>query len=442
MRFSDSVDYWDIEEASGSLTALRLKNGEVIEAKDGFSRKFRIRAFHSGAWAYSETTEEGKKRELLKKTCESAEKLSRNLKAGEKYSLGEFSKGKTGYRTPAKKDPEAIEIGKKLSKAKEILRGAKGVNTDLGYSDSKSKIALETSEGLFLEQEITICGIFLSCIAREGTLIQRAFDSRRETAGFEAVESLGADFGKECAKRAQSLLLAKSPPSGKMQVIMDPKLVGTFVHEAVGHMAEADHIANKDSVLRGKLGRKIGSSLVTIVDDKTLPRGYGTRGFDRDGAKSELTTIIKEGALLKYMQSRNSAGRTKGKSTGNSWAEYNNVRMSNTYALPGKTKFSEILKETREGVYLIGSSGGTAQTSDGTFNFAATEGFLIRKGELAGKIRDVSLLGKTLETLKSIDYSSDGLEIESGHCGKNGEWVPVGSGGPHFRATAVVGGTG
>ncbi|MFH0961199.1 MAG: TldD/PmbA family protein [archaeon] len=440
--FSQRAEYWDVEESQGSGTSIRLRNGEVVESKNGESVSFKIRAFDRGAWAYSSTSEEKAVRALVEKTCENALKLSRLVK--KKYSLGDFSRGKSGYKTPAKKNPADVELSRKLAKVREILSGAEGVaNTEAGYSDSEGEIRLRTSEGLEISQKLASCGFALSCIAKEGDLVQRIFRSERKTAGFEVVDALDASFAEDCARRAKALLSAGTPPSGKMTILMDPLLVGTFVHEAVGHMAEADNVANDDSILKGKVGRRIGSGLVTIVDDKTTPGGYGTRGFDRDGAKSERTVLIENGLLRNYIQSRNSAGKlllARGKSTGNCWGAFNNVRMSNTFALPGKASFGEILKETKEGVYLIGSSGGTAQTADGTFNFSAMEGFLVRNGELGKRVRDVCLLGKTLETLASIDFVGDGFELESGHCGKGGEWVPVGSGGPVFRARAVVGG--
>lgn len=439
--FSEKVEYWDIEESEGSGTTIRAKNGEVTEAKDGLYSIARIRAFHRGAWAYSTSKlSEREEKASLERACESAIRLSKIVK--KRHSLGGFFPANASYKTKSKMNPADFSISEKLGKLKEILSGAKGVNTESGYSDSFGTIRLFTSEGLYASQELSSCGISLMCIAREGDNIQRSFQSKRKTGGYEVVDRLGASFGENCSRRAKALLSAKSPPAGKMTVIMDPRLVGTFVHEAVGHMAEADHIANGDSVLKGRLGEKIGSNLVTIVDDKTAPGGYGTRGFDRDGAKSERTAIIEKGVLSRYLQSRNSAGKVGGLSTGNSWSAFNNVRMSNTFALPGKNDFSEIVRETKEGVYLLGSMGGTAQTSDGTFNFSAMEGFLVKNGRLGERIRDVTLLGKTLETLESVDYVSKGFALEAGQCGKGGEWVPVGSGGPHFRARAVVGGKG
>lgn len=433
------AEYWDVEDIEGAVASLRLKDGEVLEAREGFSRLFLIRAFHKGSWSYASTERESEVARLLARAQENAVRLARLVP--KPYSLGDFVRARGGYKTPVRKNPANLGLAEKLARVKELLASAGRVKTEAGYSDSEERILLKTSEGLEAEQTIVRCGLSLTCIAKRAGDIQRMFVSERGTGGWEIVDSLGSGFAEDCGERARALLDAKAAPSGEMTVIMDPLLVGTFVHEALGHMAEADHIVNHDSVLEGKLGAQIGSPLVTIAEDKTLEGGYGTRGFDRDGAESERTVVIENGVLKNYLHSRNSAGKLGARSTANCWADFNNVRMSNTYALAGGTPFEEILKETKEGIYLVGSSGGTAMTADGYFNFAALEGFLVRNGSLANRVRDVALLGNTLEALRAVDFVGKESRIEAGICGKGGEWVPVGSGGPHFRTRAIVGGT-
>ncbi len=181
--------------------------------------------------------------------------------------------------------------------------------------------------------------------------------------------------------------------------------------------------------------------MVSVTDDKTTPGGYGTFGFDRDGARAERTVLIENGVLKGYMNSRTSGGKLGLRSTGNCRGEFNQVRMSNTMFLAGDSSLEEMIRDTKKGVYMIGSSGGTALTINGTFNFAALEGYEIKNGRLGAHLKDVALMGNTLETLKSVDAVGRKTEPSSGTCGKSGEWVPVGSGGPHIRTVAVVGGT-
>ncbi len=438
---SAEVDYWDIERMSGVGTIARLKNGEILEAKDGMSSSFNVRAFHRGAWAYGSTSEEFKVQGILERVKKSALRLSKLVPSA--YGLGRFRPAAKRYETPMRIPPDEIPVEDKIGRLRELVRGAGQIaDTDISYADSSVEVSLRTSEGFEASQRIARCGFSLTCIARGGDRIERMFQSERKTGGWEIMESVRPDYALECARRARALLSAEQAPAGEMTVLMDPLLVGTFAHEAIGHMAEADHITNRDSVLEGKIGERIGSELVTIVEDKTLPGGYGTAGFDRDGAAPERTVVVDKGVLRSYLHSRNSAGKMDSVSTGNCRGLFNNVRMSNTLVEGGSSTLEEMVKETKEGVYLIGSSGGTAMTSDGYFNFSALEGFLIRNGELGARVRDVALLGNALKTLLSIDLVGKEVRAEAGMCGKGGEWVPVGSGGPHVRARAVVGGAG
>lgn len=439
-------EYWDVEEVSSVATSVRVKDGTVIEAKTGGSSGVRVRAFCDGAWAYFSSAKPSDAVKLLATARGTARKLSLGIPKGDKCGLAEFVAGSKNWSTRLKRDPADVSLDSKAKLVLELDRAAiivrHNISTSTSYSDTTSEILLKTSDGLELEQKLVRCGAAISCIAREGGQLQSMFRSNRGSGGWEIAEGTDpSEFSVDTAKRAISLLKAKSAPAGKTAVILDPLIVGTFIHEALGHMAESDHVASHDSVLEGKLGETIASPLVSVTDDKTMPGGYGTFGFDRDGARAERTLLIGDGVLKGYMSSRTSGGKLGLRSTGNCRGEFNQVRMSNTNFLPGSSSVEEMIRETKKGVYLIGSSGGTALTINGMFNFAALEGYEIRNGRLGAHLKDVALMGNTLDTLRRVDAVGRKTKDSSGTCGKNGEWVPVGSSGPHIRTVAVVGGT-
>lgn len=436
-------EYWDVEEVSSVTTSIRVKDGSVVEAKTGDSSGVRVRAFCDGAWAYfSSPAKRGDAKKLLEKAKRVARKLSLGLR--ERHGLSEFVAGRNRWRTKLKIDPADIPLEAKVKRAVELDSAARirsGISTSLSCSDTSSSVLLRTSEALELWQEIVRCGAAINCIAREGGQLQNMFASARGSGGWEIVDGINAEeFATGTARRAISLLKAKAAPAGKSVVVLDPLLVGTFIHEALGHMAEGDHVATHDSVLEGRIGKTIASRLVDVADDKTVPGGYGTFGFDRDGARAERTVLIENGVLKGYLNSRDSGGQLGLRSTGNCRGEFNQVRMSNTVFLPGEMSLEEMIKDTKKGVYMIGSSGGTALTVNGTFNFAALEGYEIRNGRLGAHLKDVALMGNTLDILRRVDAVGRDGKPSSGTCGKNGEWVPVGSAGPHIRTMAVVGG--
>ena len=446
--FRDSVSYWDVERIVAEATRIVIKDSEIVDSTSSIERKTNIRAFHKGSWTYASTNRPELVDDLLERTCRAAISLGRYSKfAQEKYELAGGERGNE-WKTPVKIDPESLSIDEKVERLLEIEKIARKVDperikTVANYSDSRSDVALTTSEGVDnLSQTITRCGMALTCIAKEGDRIQSMRDMSRGTCGYEIINEIDENkFSKEVAQKALALLKAKAAPGGKNTVVLDPLLVGTFIHEALGHLCEADHIVNDDDILAGHEGKIIGSELVSVVDDKRVERGFGSFGFDRDGIMGGNTKLIEKGKLVGLLNSRTSGGQMKQPSTGNCRGEFNQVRMSNTIFLGGDySSVDEIIKETKKGVYLIDSSGGTTEPVNGYFNFGAMEGYLIENGKLAQHLRDVSILGNTLEILKAVDAVAKEVINHSGLCGKGGEWVPVGSSGPAIRTQAMIGG--
>ncbi len=231
-----------------------------------------------------------------------------------------------------------------------------------------------------------------------------------------------------------------------MPAVLDPAIGGVFAHEAVGHASEGDAVRDGVSVLAGKLGEQVGSSLVTIIDDPSM-HGYGYEPFDAEGVACGPTELIKNGIMHKYMHSRETlaaVGLDTG-DAGHARAEPGMqplVRMSNTYIKEGDASYDEIIAECRKGVLLIGSRGGQVDPGRGAFQFNAKYGYLIENGETAKMIRDVSLSGDILSVLHNIALCGKERKMSSGMCGK-GQSVPVSDGAPHVYLTeALVGGGG
>jgi TldD protein len=224
-----------------------------------------------------------------------------------------------------------------------------------------------------------------------------------------------------------------------MNVLMDSKLAGVFIHEAFGHAAEADHVLQGSSILSGKIGETIAGKNVTIVDDPTIEE-FGFFPFDDEGVKAERKILVENGILKSYLHSRETAKKLKGK-PGNARSEgidFPIVRMSNTFLMPGDYRFDELLELCRNGVYLIGSKGGETNPATGYFHFSAQYGYIIRNGEISEMIRDVGLMGY-LEILNNIKIGRN-LNFDPGFCGKASQTVPVADGSPEILCRAKVGG--
>jgi len=229
-------------------------------------------------------------------------------------------------------------------------------------------------------------------------------------------------------------------------VVLDPILAGVFVHEAFGHLSEADFVYENERMRELMvLGKKFGRPELNIIDGAAVPDLRGSFKYDDEGTPATKTYLIKEGVLVGRLHSRETAAKMGEKPTGNARAVSYRfppiVRMTNTYIEPGNTSFEEMIADIKEGVYARNWYGGT--TSMEMFTFSAGEAFMIRNGKLAELVRPVVLTGNVFETLQNIDAIGNDLDMnQGGGCGKGGQSpLPVSNGSPHIRIQkCLVGG--
>lgn len=230
-----------------------------------------------------------------------------------------------------------------------------------------------------------------------------------------------------------------------MNAVLDPELGGVFAHEAVGHASEGDLVLEGNSVLKGRIGEKIGSQRLSVIDDPTLP-GFGFEPVDAEGVAVKRTEIIRNGKINAYLLNRETLHSVGMGVPGHARAMSGDipiVRMSNTFIENGDSSYDEIIAECRNGILLKGSRGGQVDPGRGVFQFNAEYGYLITNGETGAMVRDVSLSGEILSTLHQMELCGKDRIMSAGYCGKSGQTVPVSDGAPHvLLLDAVVGGSG
>ncbi|MBK5191063.1 MAG: TldD/PmbA family protein [Methanosarcinales archaeon] len=182
---------------------------------------------------------------------------------------------------------------------------------------------------------------------------------------------------------------------------------------------------------------------MTVADDPTIEHSHGYYRYDDEGMMSKRTEMIKDGVLVSYLHSRETAGRLGAMPTANARAaDYSDipiVRMSNTVIEEGDWNFNEMREDIPFGIYAMGMRGGQVDTVKGEFQFSAEEAFLIENGTLSKRLKNVSLSGRTLDVLKNIDaVGNDKKRGTIGFCGKDGQEVPVSEYAPHVRVTKIL----
>jgi len=344
-------------------------------------------------------------------------------------------------------DPRDIDLEQKK---KDILNlnalrkdFKKIVNVKLNYSDIKITKTFANSEGTETELNDTMVIYAPWIYAKEGQVLESYFKILRGHDGYEIMKK-AEEHTKETMSMAQKLLKAKYAKGGKFPVIVDQNLGGVFIHEAVGHATEADIVLQNGSVLKGKLNQKIASDILNARDDGTRYI-FGWTPIDDEGTEGSNTQLIKDGTLINYLHSRQTASIMKTKPTGNGRSQsigHRSIpRMTCTIIDEGDSNFDEMVSTIKNGYYLKGSKGGEVSPSKGEFMFNAMYGYKIEKGEQKEMVKAVSLNGNILKILPKISMIGNDLAYEHGFCGKDSQSVPVSHGTPHFKIEeAGVGG--
>lgn len=384
---------------------------------------------------------------------EAIERAARAARAGGKV---EFYTGAWRDRasSPYARDPLEVPTGDLVELASSMRAEAAGVK---GVVSASARIGVEaerrvyaSTEGGWVVVESRLVGGVVSAVARGPAGLESAWDGESRSAGWEFIERTDwAGLARGVGELAVQLSNARAPEPGFYTVVLDPDIVGILLHEALGHPVEGDSVSAGGSVVAGKLGERIAPETVTIVDDGLHPDGVFVP-YDDEGVRKGETVIVERGVLKGYLSGRLEAPLLGGEPTGNGRAATHRhpilVRQTNFYMKPGDWDDEEIVRETRDGILATyrGGRGGQTDPGSGTFTFSLGASWRIRNGEIAEPLRGVVAAGSILDMLASIDAVGREVRVRTsvfGGCGKFGQLVRVGDGGPRVRTRLSIGGS-
>jgi TldD protein len=252
----------------------------------------------------------------------------------------------------------------------------------------------------------------------------------------------------EAVRVAVLNLDAEPCPAGSMTVVLGPGWPGILLHEAIGHGLEGDFNRKGTSAFSGRLGQRVASEGVTVVDDGTLAGRRGSLNVDDEGTPTQCTTLIEDGILVGYLQDRLNAKLMGAQPTGNgrreSYAHLPMPRMTNTFMRAGHEEPADILRSVDQGIYAVSFGGGQVDITSGKFVFSASEAYRIENGRIGAPLKGATLIGNGPDVLTRVSRIGNDLELDRGvgTCGKDGQSVPVGVGLPTLRIEELtVGGT-
>ena len=306
-----------------------------------------------------------------------------------------------------------------------------------------------TSDGTIAGDRRKYTYFSVEVVVEKDGVIQTGYESDAYALG--TAEAFTVFSPQKTAERALSraLLMLDAPecPAGSMPVILSGEAGGTMIHEACGHGLEADIIQKDYSVYRDRIGCRVASPLVTLVDDGSLPGFLGSSTCDDEGTPCGRTVLIDQGVLKAYLTDVASARRGNLPLTGNgrrsSYRAVPQPRMTNTFIEPGTSSLESMIRSMERGLLVKKMGGGEVNPTSGDFVFQVTEGYLVEKGEIRSPVRGAVLTGNGPEALLSIEAVGSDLHFLPGMCGKGGQNVPVTDGQPSLLLrNIVVGGSG
>lgn len=443
-KYKSHVDFFAIRLERSHGADIFLRSGKIETLSTGISIGGQVRACHRGGWGFASFNDLNNLETKLQEAIASAKWVG-----NEETVLAEVQPVQAKVSL-IQENPHQIELVTKkdlCSHYTEMLRsvGDRLVSTSVRYGDSTQQVIFANSEGTMIEQEWADWELRCSAIAKNGDNVQtgrETFGSRR---GYRDLLNLDQQV-LGAAERAVKALDLPTVQGNTYTVVIDPILAGLFVHEAFGHLSEADMLyENPDMLETMSIGRKFGADDLQIFDGAANPNHRGSYLYDDEGVPATNTQLIKDGVLVGRLHSRETAGKLGEKVTGNARClDYHYppiVRMTNTWIGRGQTPVADLFDDIPIGVYAKNWQGG--MTNGEMFTFTAGEAWMIRNGEIAEPVKDVTLSGNAFETLADIEaIGNDFLWDESGGCGKGGQsGLAVGCGSPSLRIkNAIVGG--
>jgi TldD protein len=442
------ADYTEIRVERTWSTAVTFRGRRLEAATANEDQGGCVRALHrSGGWGVASFTSLDRLEAMVGRAGE----LSRAVRVDPPIRLADVP----AQRADAVLDLDGDVRGVPLAEKKRLIEACNGamlavsdriVDTLAVYRDEVSEYWYVNSDGTVLHElrpEVTLSG---TAVARRDGTIEKGLESIGLRRGWRSVQEREAGF-REAAERAVALLDAPMVRGGTYPVILDSELAGVFIHEAFGHLSEADFVyENPQARDMMTIGRRFGKPVLNVGDNGAAPGLRGTLPFDDEGTPTQDTPLIKDGILVGRLHSRETAAAMSERPTGNaraiSFRHAPIVRMTNTYIGNGRGRLEDLIRDVKLGVYACGAFGG--QTMLENFSFTAAYGRMIRDGHVAELVKDVVLAGNLFQTLDRIDHIAGDFRWNQmgGGCGKGGQVpLPVTEGAPHVRIeAALVGG--
>ncbi|MBU1049779.1 TldD/PmbA family protein [Candidatus Bipolaricaulota bacterium] len=442
------ADYADLRFEENRKIRIGYEGKELTEVATTLTSGGHVRVYAHGGKAISSFSDPGKAGPIADATCTSAILVGNSR--DKKLRVASAPVITEDFLITPVRDPRTVSLKEKLDLTAHyndiILQNPHVITTQTMYDEFTSRRIFVNSDGSIIEYELINVGVFGMIVTKKGSVVQRVRFAFGGNTDFSPLLGREEDVRKQITK-AVELLDAEPAKAGIFPVVLDPSESGVFIHEAFGHLSEADGLQNNPS-FRAKLqlGITLGKPILNVTDDATLPGLPGSYEIDDEGVRGMRTPLITRGVLSGRMHSRETAAEFGEPLSGNMRAVDVQctpiVRMSNILIEAGDSTFDDMVRSIDNGYYLVGAKGG--QTSGDQFTFGAQWGYRIVNGQLGNMVRDINMSGELFSTLQATSMIGDDVRFgERGGCGKGGGGPmqmnrKSGKGSPHIKIDAVT----
>lgn len=275
------------------------------------------------------------------------------------------------------------------------------------FSATRTLVVLANSNGFHGAYPQSEYSLSLGLQAGTGTRKSEEFCFAQATHLSDLVSP--KSLGRETARRAVQLIGARKVKTQKVPVIFDPRMSAHLLYELLDALSGAA-VYRGASFLAGKLGEKIGSDALTLIDDGLMPRGLGSRPFDDEGAPAQRTMVCEGGVLQTYLCNTYAARKLKLRSTGN---DHNGgIGPKNFYLPAGPYTPEQMIRSVKKGLYLTRTIGQGVNEVTGDYSKGAY-GLWIRNGELAYPIAEVTISSTLQEMMRGLEMVGNDLAFHS-----------------------------
>ena len=436
--------YGEVRYMSGEGTQSSMRNSEFQGEATSSGEGIAVRALNESiGMGFISSFDLGKIEEVVDKVLRNSHRNGRN---------GLFTSGGVKDRWDAlgKHKVEDIQSSDRIELMKSIDEMMKSHSLSVRINaiyHRKSKQIYQNTSGSLIESKFSRIGYFMVGGYKDGNSFEEIYRQFGTTGGMDNFKDLNVyQKIEDTVKNLKEISASPSAKAGRYDVVISPEIAGIVAHESCGHPTEWDRISGREGSLAGesfltgkKYPYKIGSPVVSVIDDPTIKGSYGYYKYDDEGIKARKRYLYRNGMTDEFIHSRESASNygvePNGGGRASDWDMEPLARMSTTYIEPGDQTFEELIEDVKNGVYIKTYT--EWNIDDIRFNekYVGSEAFLIENGKLKGRVRKPAIETTTVNFYSSIDAVSNELEFSAGTCGKGDpeQGVETWMGGPSVR---------